>query len=260
MTTSATTYTARRGTIRRDEGTDYRKVVTLAVEREAVAHLRARFGLSERRACRIAGADRKMVRYRSQRAPETELRGRLRELAERRRFRSRRLFVLLRREGEPSGINRIYRLYREDGGGTENSPGDCFPDDTDGAQAKGPAQGRRHPGSDPDRGAGQCALGIGFRPDQFANGRRFRVLNVVDDVTRECRTAIPVTKGAGKVCPGEAAVQPSADGCNRATAMPGAQRGMSKPGGARSKPSKRKPGLTVQPTSVQSPVERAACQ
>jgi hypothetical protein len=30
-------------------------------------------------------------------------------------FGYRRLFVLLRREGEPSGINRIYRLYREEG-------------------------------------------------------------------------------------------------------------------------------------------------
>jgi putative transposase len=41
-----------------------------------------------------------MVRYQSQRAPDTALRGRLRDLAnERRRFGYRRLFVLLRREG-----------------------------------------------------------------------------------------------------------------------------------------------------------------
>lgn len=59
------------------------------------------------------GADRKAVRYRSRRPPDTELRRRLRELAnERRRFGYRRLFILLRREGEPSGINRIHRLYR----------------------------------------------------------------------------------------------------------------------------------------------------
>ena len=91
-------------------------MVAPAVKREAVAHLKALFGLSERRACRIAGADRKMVRYQSQRAPDTALRGRLRDLAnERRRFGYRRLFVLLRREGEPSGINRIYRLYSEEG-------------------------------------------------------------------------------------------------------------------------------------------------
>ena len=87
-----------------------------AAKREAVAHLQAVMGLSERRACSFVGADRKMIRYRSSRPPETELRGRLRDLAnERRRFGYRRLFILLRREGEPSGINRIYRLYREEG-------------------------------------------------------------------------------------------------------------------------------------------------
>ena len=40
----------------------------------------------------------------------SELRTHLRELAnERKRFGYRRLFVLLRQQGEPSGINRIYR-------------------------------------------------------------------------------------------------------------------------------------------------------
>jgi putative transposase len=73
-------------------------------------------GLSERRACQIVEADRTMVSYRSRRAPETELRTRLRDLAnERKRFGYRRLFVLLRQSGESSGINRIYRLYREEG-------------------------------------------------------------------------------------------------------------------------------------------------
>jgi len=82
------------------------------VKREAVAHLQTKLGLSELRACRIVGPDCKMIRYRPRRAPDTELRQRLRDLVnERRRF----LFVLLRREGEPSGINRIYRLYREEG-------------------------------------------------------------------------------------------------------------------------------------------------
>ena len=57
-----------------------------------------------------------MIRYKSRRAPDIALRKRLRDLAnERRRFGYRRLFILLRREGEPSGINRIYRVYREEG-------------------------------------------------------------------------------------------------------------------------------------------------
>ena len=72
--------------------------------------------MSERRACTVIAADRKMVRYRSRRPADSELRGWLRELANQlRRFGYRRLFILLRREGERSGIKRIYRLYREEG-------------------------------------------------------------------------------------------------------------------------------------------------
>src|ERR1700722_10122233 len=74
-----------------------------AVKREGVAHLRATMGLSERRGCSIVSADRKMVRYRSCRPPDTELRTQLRDLAnERKRFGYRRLFVLLRQEGGAS--------------------------------------------------------------------------------------------------------------------------------------------------------------
>jgi transposase InsO family protein len=85
-------------------------MVRPAAKREAVAYLREHFQMSERRACSVLAADRKMIRYRSRRPPATELRERLRDLAnERRRFGYRRLFILLRREGEASGINRIYR-------------------------------------------------------------------------------------------------------------------------------------------------------
>ena len=85
-------------------------------KREAVAHLRGVLEMSERRACSLVAADRKMIRYRSRRPPDRQLRARLRELAnQRRRFGYRRLFILLRNQGEPSGVNRIYRLYREEG-------------------------------------------------------------------------------------------------------------------------------------------------
>ena len=38
---------------------------------------------------------------------------------------------------------------------------------------------------------------LDFVHDQMANGRRFRVLNIVDDVTRECLAAIPDTSILG---------------------------------------------------------------
>jgi putative transposase len=37
-----------------------------------------------------------------------------------------------------------------------------------------------------------------FVHDQFANGRRFRILNIVDDVTKECPGAIPETSISGR--------------------------------------------------------------
>jgi transposase InsO family protein len=160
-------------------------MVTPAVKREAVVHLKAHLGLSERRACEIAGADRKMVRYQSQRAPDTALRGRLRDLAnERRMFGYRRLFVLLRREGEPSGINRIYRLYREEGLTVRRR------------KARRKAIGTGAPILIEARANARWSLD--FVHDQFDCGGRFRVLNVVDDVTRECLAAIPDTSISGR--------------------------------------------------------------
>jgi transposase InsO family protein len=141
-------------------------------------------GVSERRACSIVGADRKMVRYRSRRPPETALREKLKALAnERRRFGYRRLFVLLRNAGEPSGVNRIYRLYREEGLTVRKR------------RARRRAVGTRAPMIVEAKANARWSLD--FVHDQFACGRRFRILNIVDDVTRECLAAIPDTSISG---------------------------------------------------------------
>ncbi|WP_155253859.1 IS3 family transposase [Bradyrhizobium japonicum] len=162
----------------------FKKMVGPAAKRAAVAHLEAAMGLSERRACSIVGADRKMIRYRSRRPPDIELRARLRELAnERRRFGYRRLFVLLRREGEPSGINRIHRLYREEGLTVRKR------------RARRKATGTRAILVEAKPNA---RWSLDFVYDQFANGRRFRVLNIVDDVTKECLGAVPDTSISGR--------------------------------------------------------------
>ncbi len=39
---------------------------------------------------------------------------------------------------------------------------------------------------------------LDFVDDQFGCGRRFRILNIVDDVTRECLAAIPDTSIFGR--------------------------------------------------------------
>ena len=79
-------------------------MVRPAAKREPVALLQSMFEMSERRACTVIAADRKMVRYRSRRPADAELRARLRELAnQRRRFGYRRLFILLRRRASRPG-------------------------------------------------------------------------------------------------------------------------------------------------------------
>jgi transposase InsO family protein len=156
-----------------------------AAKREAVAHLRGVLEMSERRACSLVAADRTMIRYRSRRPPDTDLRARLRALAnQRRRFGYRRLFILLRRDGEPSGINRIYRLYREEGLTVRKR------------RARRRAVGTRTPILVEARVNARWSLD--FVHDQLAPGRRFRILNIVDDVTRECLAAIPDTSISGK--------------------------------------------------------------
>jgi transposase InsO family protein len=156
-----------------------------AAKREAVAYLRERLQMSERRACAVIAADRKMIRYQSRRPPERELRARLRDLAnERRRFGYRRLFILLRRDGELSGINRIYRLYREEGLGVRKRKG------------RKRAIGVRAPILVEARPNARWSLD--FVHDQMANGRRFRILNITDDVTHECLGSIPDTSISGQ--------------------------------------------------------------
>jgi len=113
-----------------------------------------------------------------------KVRVRLRDLAnERRRFGYRRLFVLLRREGEASGINRIYRLYREEGLMVRKR------------RARRKAAGSRAPILIEAHANARWSLD--FVHDQFSCGRRFRILNIVDDVTRECLGAVPDTSISG---------------------------------------------------------------
>ena len=156
-----------------------------AAKREAVAHLRNVLQMSERRACTLVAADRKMIRYRSRRPPDVELRTRLRVLANhRRRFGYRRLFILLREQGGPSGINRIYRLYRKEGLTVRKRKARCR------------AIGTRTPILVEAEVNARWSLDLVH--DQLAQGRRFRILNIVDDVTRECLAAIPDTSISGK--------------------------------------------------------------
>jgi putative transposase len=159
-------------------------MVTPAAKREAVAHLRCAFDMSERRACRTIGCVRMTVRYQSRRTDETALRLRLRALAhERRRFGYRRLHVLLRREGFKVNHKRLFRLYREEHLMVRRRGG------------RKRALGTRAPMVVPQLANERWSLD--FVSDQFIDGRRLRILVVIDDCTRECLTLTPDTSISG---------------------------------------------------------------
>src|SRR5690606_41653649 len=80
------------------KGPPGKQVVTVRERRRVVQKIQAAYGISERRAIRITGFPRSSMRYRSLRAPQDELRTRIRELAAQRpRWGYRRIHVLLRR-------------------------------------------------------------------------------------------------------------------------------------------------------------------
>lgn len=141
--------------------------------------------MSERRACSVIGADRTSIRYRSRRPDDHDLRERLRALAsERRRFGYRRLHVLLRREGRVVNRKKTQRLYREEGLSVRKRRG------------RKRATGTRAPLL--TVAVPNARWSVDFVHDQFAHGRRFRIFNVIDDVTKECLAAVVDTSISGR--------------------------------------------------------------
>ena len=160
-------------------------MVTPAAKREAVAHLQALLDVSERRACKVIAADRTVIRYQSCRGDDAVLREKLRALAhQRRRFGYRRHHMLLRRDRIAINRKKTQRLYREEGLTVRRRKG------------RKRAVGARAPA--PVIALPNQRWSLDFVHDQLASGRRFRILNVVDDVTRECLAAVPDTSISGK--------------------------------------------------------------
>jgi putative transposase len=141
--------------------------------------------MSERRACHILSCCRATIRYRVARDGDAILRERMKALAhERRRFGYRRLHVLLRREGHVVNHKRVFRLYREEKLAVRRRGG------------RKRALGTRAPMTLPT-GPNQ-RWSLDFVSDQFADGRRFRILVVVDDCTRECLALVADTSISGR--------------------------------------------------------------
>jgi putative transposase len=140
---------------------------------------------SQRRACELVGLAPKTYRYRSRRPDDGELRQKLRELAaERRRFGYRRLLILLRRDGVMVNHKRLFRLYREERLTVRKRGG------------RKRALGTRAPMTIP-QGPNQ-RWSLDFASDVLSDGRRFRLLVVVDDFSRECLALVADSSLSGR--------------------------------------------------------------
>jgi putative transposase len=148
-------------------------MVRPAALRLAVDELWAKFAMKKRRACRVVGLAPSTLYYRARRPEPVELVAKLRaHAAKRPRWGYRRLHVLLQREGHVVNHKRVFRLYTAEGLAVRRK------------RRKRIAAAVRTLLPPPSQANQRWSMD--FMEDSLASGRRFRILNVVDDFTREC--------------------------------------------------------------------------
>lgn len=136
-------------------------------------YLTEAYRVSRRRACGLLGLLRSTFYYVSHAPDLSALRRRLRELAAKRpRFGSPQLHRILRREGKVQNHKRTERLYREEGLSLRRNK-----------RHKRKAQIRVLPPAPEAPNERWC---MDFVADRLMDGRRFRILTVVDVFSREC--------------------------------------------------------------------------
>jgi putative transposase len=146
-------------------------MVTPAVRRQAVRHVQKAFGLSERSACRALGVPRATQRYAARKAPQDALLSRMRALAAKRpRAGYRTLYRLLRREGSDANHKRVYRLYRAEGLSLRVK------------RRKRRAASKREAPPAVTKPGDRWAMD--FVSECTSDGRRFRILTLIDTFTR----------------------------------------------------------------------------
>lgn len=139
--------------------------------------------ISQRRPCRLVGVDPKTVRR--ERPPDcADIRKEMQELAgKRRRFGYRRIGVLLERKGMIINHKKLYRIYREEGLSVKRRRG------------RKRARGTRV--LMPAAGQPNASRSLDFVSDSFGASRKFRILAVIDDCTRECLCLVADTSLSG---------------------------------------------------------------
>jgi putative transposase len=160
-------------------------MVTPVGKRKAVVHLMETHQVSQRRACEVLQIDRSTVRYQSQRGDDAAVRDAIKRVSrERRRFGYRRIHVMVAREGFKVNHKKVRRIYTEEKLQVRRRGG------------RKRALGTRKPMVLPD-GPNQ-RWSLDFVSDALTDGRRFRILAVVDDFSRENLVLVADTSLSGQ--------------------------------------------------------------
>ena len=152
-------------------------------KRAAAIKAMERHDISQRRACRLVSVDPKTV-SRTKVPDNSDIRAKMRAIAEqRRRFGYRRIGLMLEREGIMMNHKKLRRIYGEEGLSVKRRRG------------RKRALGTRAPMLEPSGPSVRWSLD--FVSDSFGDGRRFRILAVIDDFTRECLALVADTSLSG---------------------------------------------------------------
>lgn len=147
-----------------------------------VDHLLTDYRVSERRACDVLKVHRSVYRYRSIADDQAALRMRIKEIAAVQiRYGYKRIHALLRREGYETNHKRVYLLYCEEGLNLRRKK-----------PRRNKSAVNRRSRVEPARPDERWSMD--FMSDALFNGRRFRVLTVIDNFTRES-LAIKIGQG-----------------------------------------------------------------
>lgn len=132
------------------------------------------YKVSAKKACSAVLLARSMWYYKSTKRSDKAVRTRIKEIANTRiRYGVNRIHILLRREGWKDNKKRVHRIYKEEGLNL---------------RSKRPRRSKvaAHRMERPDLNNLHQCWSMDFVADQLFDGRKFRVLTLVDNFSRQC--------------------------------------------------------------------------
>ncbi len=146
-------------------------------QKMVVSYLKDQFEISERRACELIKAARPTIRYKGVAKEDKSLRERIVHISlNHKSFGYRRIVVLLKRKGLLVNQKKVYRLYVQEGLSLKKKTKKKYVN-----RYKEPLEKCEKPNQ---------RWAMDFMSDSLADGRKLRLLNIIDTFSRECPTML----------------------------------------------------------------------